>query len=74
MDETETDDAKVKAIVAAIVIVVGTVIGVAAIMWAEAWLVSTMLSIAFGVECRDLWALAVLILLFNLSVHVKSDR
>jgi hypothetical protein len=74
LDETETDDAKVKAIVAAIVIVVGTVIGVAAIMWAEAWLVSTMLSIAFGVECRDLWALAVLILLFNLSVHVKSDR
>lgn len=74
MDETETDDAKVKAIVAAIVIVVGTVIGVAAIMWAEAWLVSMLLTIAFGVECMNLWALAGLIALFNLSVHVKSDR
>lgn len=74
LDETETDDAKVKAIVAAIVIEVGTVIGVAAILWAEAWLVSTLLSIAFGVECLNLWALAVLILLFNLSVSYRKSR
>lgn len=74
LDETETDDAKVKAIVAAIVIAVGTVIGVAAILWAEAWLVSTLLSIAFGVECLNLWALAVLILLFNLSVSYRKSR
>ena len=41
---------------------------------AKAWLVSTLLSIAFGVECLNLWALAGLILLFNLSVSYRKSR
>lgn len=74
MDETETESAVVKQIVAAIVAAVGLVIGIVALLLAEAWVVSTLLSIAFGVECMNLWALAGLIALFNQSVHVKSDR
>lgn len=74
MDETETESAVVKQIVGAIVLIVGLVIVIVALLWAEAWLVSTLLSVAFGVECMNLWALAVLIALFNLSVHAKSDR
>lgn len=67
MDETETKAALVRQIVGAIVAIVG-------LLLAEAWVVSTLLSIAFGVGCMNLWALAGLIALFNLSVHVKSDR
>lgn len=74
LDETETKGAEVKQIVGYIVIAVGTVIGIVALLWAQAWLVSTLLSIAFGVECRNLWALAALVALFNLSVHAKSGR
>lgn len=74
MDDTETESAVVKQIVGAIVAIVGLVIVIIALLLAEAWVVSTLLSIAFGVECMNLWALAGLIALFNLSVHVKSDR
>ena len=74
MDETETKAALVKQIVGAIVLVVGLTAGIVALLLAEAWLVSTLLSIAFGVECMNLWALAWLIALFNLSVHAKGDR
>ena len=74
MDETETESAVVKQIVVAIAAVVGLTIGIVALLLAEAWVVSTLLSIAFGVECLNLWALAGLIALFNLSVHAKSDR
>lgn len=74
MDETETESAVAKQVVVAIVAVVGLTIGIVALLLAEAWLVSTLLSIAFGVECLNLWALAGLIALFNLSVHAKSDR
>lgn len=74
MDETETESTVVKQIVVAIAVVVGLVIGIVALLLAEAWLVSTLLSIAFGVECMNLWALAGLISLFNLSVHAKGDR
>lgn len=74
MDETETKAELVRQIVGAIVLVVGLTVGIVALLLAEAWLVSTLLSIAFGVECMNLWALAGLIALFNLSVHVKSDR
>lgn len=74
MDDTETESAVVKQIVGAIVLVVGLTVGIVALLLAEAWVVATLLSIAFGVECMNLWALAGLIALFNLSVHVKSDR
>ena len=74
MDETETESTVVKQIVVAIAVVVGLVIGIVALLLAEAWVVSTLLSIAFGVECMNLWALAVLIAMFNLSVHAKGDR
>lgn len=74
MDETETESAVVKQIVGAIVLVVGILAGVVALLLAEAWLVSTLLSIAFGVECMNLWALAGLILLFNLSVAERKHR
>lgn len=74
MDETETESALVRQIVGAIVAIVGLVVAIVALLLAEAWLVSTLLSIAFGVGCMNLWALAGLIALFNLSVHVKSDR
>ena len=74
LDDTETESAVVRQIVGAIVLVVGLTAGIVALLLAEAWLVSTLLSIAFGVECLNLWALAGLILLFNLSVHAKSDR
>lgn len=74
MDETETESTVVKQIVVAIAVVVGLVIGIVALLLAEAWLVSTLLSIAFGVECMNLWALAGLIAMFNLSVHAKGDR
>lgn len=74
MDDTETESAVVKQIVGAIVAIVGLVVAIVALLLAEAWVVSTLLSIAFGVGCMNLWALAGLIALFNLSVHVKSDR
>ena len=74
MDDTETESAVVKQIVGAIVLVVGLTVGIVALLLAKAWVVSTLLSIAFGVECMNLWALAGLIALFNLSVHAKSDR
>lgn len=74
MDNTETDDVEVKAIVGAILLVVGIVVGTIALLWAEAWAVATLLSIAFGVECMNLWALAGLILLFNLSVSYRKSR
>lgn len=74
MDETETESAVVKQIVGAIVLVVGILAGVVVLLLAEAWLVSTLLSIAFGVECMNLWALAGLILLFNLSVSYRNSR
>lgn len=74
MDETETKASLVKQIVSVIVAIVGLVVAIVALLLAEAWVVSTLLSIAFGVECMNLWALAGLIALFNLSVHAKSDR
>ena len=74
LDDTETESAVVKQIVGAIVLVVGLTAGVVALLLAEAWLVSTLLSIAFGVECLNLWALAGLILLFNLSVSYRKSR
>lgn len=74
MDETETESAVVKQVVVAIIAVVGLTIGIVALLLAEAWVVSTLLSVAFGVECLNLWALAGLIALFNLSVHTKSGR
>lgn len=74
MDETETKAVLVKQIVGAIVLVVGLTAGIVALLLAEAWLVSTLLSIAFGVECLNLWALARLILLFNLSVSYRKSR
>lgn len=74
MDDTETESAVVKQIVGAIVLVVGLTVGIVALLLAEAWVVSTLLSIAFGVECMNLWALAGLIALFSLSVHAKGDR
>lgn len=74
MDETETEAALVRQIVVAIVLAVGLTVGIVALLLAEAWLVSMLLSIAFGVECMNLWALAGLIALFNLSVHAKGDR
>ena len=74
MDETETESTVVMQIVGAIVLVVGLTVAIVALLLAEAWAVSTLLSIAFGVECMNLWALAGLITLFNLSVHAKSDR
>lgn len=74
MDETETEAALVRQIVGAIVLAVGLTVGIVALLLAEAWLVSTLLSIAFGVECMNLWALAGLIAMFNLSVHAKGDR
>ncbi len=74
MDETETESAVVKQIVGAIVLVVGILAGVVVLLLAKAWLVSTLLSIAFGVECMNLWALAGLILLFNLSVAERKHR
>lgn len=74
MDDTETESAVVRQIVGAIVLVVGLTVGIVALLLAEAWLVSTLLSIAFGVECLNLWALAGLILLFNLSVSYRKSR
>lgn len=74
LDETETESAVVRQIVGAIVLVVGLTVGIVALLLAEAWLVSTLLSVAFGVECLNLWALAGLIAMFNLSAHAKSDR
>lgn len=74
MDETETESAVVKQIVGAIALVVGILAGVVVLLLAEAWLVSTLLSIAFGVECMNLWALAGLLLLFNLSVSYRNTR
>lgn len=74
MDETETKAALVMQIVGEIVLAVGLTAGIVALLLAEAWVVSTLLSIAFGVECMNLWALAGLIALFNLSVHAKGDR
>lgn len=74
LDDTETESAVVRQIVGAIVPVVGLTAGIVALLLAEAWLVSTLLSIAFGVECLNLWALAGLILLFNLSVSYRKSR
>ncbi len=74
LDETETESAVVKQIVGAIALVVSLTAGVVALLLAEAWLVSTLLSIAFGVECMNLWALAGLLLLFNLSVSYRNTR
>lgn len=74
MDETETKASLVKQVVVAIVAVVGLTIGIVALLLAEAWLVSTLLFIAFGVECMNLWALAGLLLLFNLSVSYRNTR
>ena len=74
MDDTETESAVVRQIVGAIVLVVGLTVGIVALLLAEAWAVSTLLSIAFGVECLNLWALAGLILLFNLSVSYRKSR
>lgn len=74
MDENETKAVLVKQIVGAIVLVVGLTAGIVALLLAKAWLVSTLLSIAFGVECLNLWALAGLILLFNLSVSYRKSR
>lgn len=74
MDDTETESAVVRQIVGAIVLAVGLTAGIVALLLAEAWLVSTLLSIAFGVECLNLWALAGLILLFNLSVSYRKSR
>lgn len=74
MDETETEAALVMQIVGEIVLAVGLTAGIVALLLVEAWLVSTLLSIAFGVECMNLWALAGLIAMFNLSVHAKGDR
>lgn len=74
LDETETESAVVRQIVGAIVLVVGLTVGIVALLLAEAWLVSTLLSIAFGVECLNLWALAGLILLFNLSMSYRKSR
>lgn len=74
MDETETESTVVKQIVGAIVLAVCLTAGIVALLLAEAWVVSTLLSIAFGVECMNLWALAGLIAMFNLSVHAKGDR
>lgn len=74
MDETETESAVVKQIVGAIALVVSILAGVVVLLLAEAWLVSTLLSIAFGVECMNLWALAGLLLLFNLSVSYRNTR
>lgn len=74
MDETETESAVVKQIVGAIALVVGILAGVVVLLLAEAWLVSTLLSIAFGVECMNLWALAGLIVLFSLFVSYRNTR
>lgn len=74
MDETETKASLVKQIVGMIAAIVGIVIVIVALLLAEAWVVSMLLSIAFGVECMNLWALAGLIALFNPSVHAKSGR
>ena len=74
LDETETESAVVKQIVGAIALVVGILAGVVVLLLAEAWLVSTLLSIAFGVECMNLWALAGLIVLFSLSVSYRNTR
>lgn len=74
MDETETKASLVKQVVVAIVAVVGLTIGIVALLLAEAWVVSTLLSVAFGVECLNLWALAGLIALFNLSVSYRESR
>lgn len=74
MDETETKESLVKQVVVAIVAVVGLTIGIVALLLAEAWVVSTLLSVAFGVECLNLWALAGLIALFNLSVSYRKSR
>lgn len=74
LDDTETESAVVRQIVGAIVLAVGLTAGIVALLLAEAWLVSTLLSIAFGVECLNLWALAGLILLFNLSVSYRKSR
>lgn len=74
MDETETESAVAKQVVVAIVAVVGLTIGIVALLLAKAWVVSTLLSIAFGVECLNLWALAGLIALFNLSVSYRKSR
>lgn len=73
MDEIKTKASLVKQVVVAIVAVVGLVIGIVALLLAEAWVVSTLLSIAFGVECLNLWALAVIIALFNLSVSYRKS-
>lgn len=74
MDDTETESAVVKQIVGVIVLIVGLFIVIVALLLAEAWLVSTLLSVAFGVECMNLWALASLIALFNLSVSYRKSR
>lgn len=74
MDETETKASLVKQVVVAIVAVVGLTIGIVALLLAEAWVVSTLLSVAFGVECLNLWTLAGLIALFNLSVSYRKSR
>lgn len=74
MDETETKASLVKQVVVAIVAVVGLTIGIVALLLAEAWVVSTLLSVAFGVECLNLWALAGLIAMFNLSVSYRKSR
>lgn len=74
MDETETKASLVKQIVGAIALEVSILAGVVVLLLAEAWMVSTLLSIAFGVECMNLWALAGLLLLFNLSVSYRNTR
>lgn len=74
MCETETEASLVKQIVGVIVAVVGLTVGIVALLLAEAWVVSTLMSIAFGVECLNLWALAGLIALFNLSVSFRKSR
>lgn len=74
MDEAETKAALVKQIVGVIAAIVGIVAVIVALILAEAWVVSTLLSIAFGMKCMNLWALAGLIVLFNLAVSAKSSR
>jgi hypothetical protein len=74
LDETETKASLVKQIVGMIAAIVGIVIVIVAPLLAEAWVASILLSIAFGVECLNLWALAGLIAMFNLSVYSKSSR
>lgn len=74
MDETETKASLVKQIFGLIAAIVGIFFVIVAMLLAEAWVVSTLLSIAFGVECLNMWALAGLIALLNLSVSYRKSR